>query len=130
VKNIKKAVAQLKESKEVSDVSDSEQSKGDEEGESHFLCHDRHEFQFAPVVTEFKPQIAKLFQQKYVPRLKLDLRQVVLFDSQSTIDLICNKALATDISKGRGYAIEKQRWYHECEPTGKNERIPQARVVQ
>jgi hypothetical protein len=69
VQNIKKAFAQLKERKEESDISDSEQLEGDEEGKSHFLYHDLQEFQFAQVEKEFEPLIAKLFQQKHVPRL-------------------------------------------------------------
>jgi hypothetical protein len=97
VKSIKKAFAQLKENKEESDISDSEQSGADEEGESHFLCHDRHEFQFAQLEREFEPQIAELFQQKHVLTVKLDLRQVVLLDSQSTIDLVCNRTLVTEV---------------------------------
>jgi hypothetical protein len=96
---MKKAFAQLKEAKEEPDISDSDQSEGDEEGESHFLHHDSPAFQFAQVETELEPQIAELFQQKHVPTLRLYLRQVVLLDSQSTIDLICNKALVTDVIK-------------------------------
>jgi hypothetical protein len=99
VKLMKKAFAQLKEAKEESDISDSEQSEGDEERESHFLHHDSPSFQFGQVETELEPQIAELFQQKHVPTIQLDLRQVILLDSQSTIDLICNKALVTDVFK-------------------------------
>jgi hypothetical protein len=65
----------------------------------HFLHHHSPAFQFGQVETELEPQIAELFQQKHVPTLQLDLRQVVLLDSQSTIDLICNKALVTDVFK-------------------------------
>jgi hypothetical protein len=46
---------------------------------------------------KFEPQIAKLFQQKHVSIFMFDLRQVALLDSQSTIDLICNKALVTKV---------------------------------
>jgi hypothetical protein len=61
------------------------------------LHHDSPGLQLAQVETELEPRIAELFQQKHVPVPNLDLRQVV--DSQSTIDLICNKELVTDIFK-------------------------------
>jgi hypothetical protein len=96
VKSIKKAFAHQKETKEDSDISDSEQSEGDEEGESHFLYNDGPGFQFAQVETELEPRIAELF---LLTTHKLDVRQVVLLDSQSTIDLICIKALVTDVFK-------------------------------
>ena len=95
VKSMKKAFTQLKETKEESDLSASDES----EGESHFQFHDHDEFQFAQVETEFEPQIANLFKQRHGPKLKLNLRQVILLDSQSTIDLLCNKALVTNVSK-------------------------------
>ena len=95
VKSMKKAFAQLKETKEESDLLDSDESKG----ESHFQFHDHDEFQFAQVETEFEPQIANLFKQRHGPKLKLDLRQVILLDSQSTINLLCNKALVTNAFK-------------------------------
>ena len=79
------------ETKEESDLSDSDESKG----ELHFQFHEHDEFQFVQVETEFKPQITNLFKQRHGPKLKLNLRQVILLDSQSTIDLLCNKALVT-----------------------------------
>jgi hypothetical protein len=79
---MKKAFAQMKETTEESDLSDSSPS----EGASHF------QFQFALTETEFEPQM-------HSPTLTLDLRKVILLDSQSTMDLICNRALVTKISK-------------------------------
>ena len=45
------------------------------------------------MVIEFKPHIAKLFKQMHGTRIKLDLKKVILLDSQSTMDLICDPAL-------------------------------------
>jgi hypothetical protein len=42
---------------------------------------------------KFEPQIAKLFKQTHSARIKLDLKKVILLDSQSTMDLICDPAL-------------------------------------
>jgi hypothetical protein len=92
-----------------SDISDSEASKGDSQGDSHFQF-DVDGFQFAQVATEFEPQIAQLFKQAWTntkkirkdsklaqaphsTAIKLDLREVILLDSQSTMDLFCNRAL-------------------------------------
>jgi hypothetical protein len=66
-------------------------------------------FQFTQVEHKFEPHIAKLFNQVWTntkkvrndPKLaqahctaiKLDLREVILVDSQCTMDLICNWAL-------------------------------------
>ena len=95
VKNTKKAFAQLKETKKETDFSDSNES----EGESHFQFHEHNGFQFAQVETEFEPKITALFKQRHGPKLKLDLRQVILLDSQSTMDLLCNNTLITDVFK-------------------------------
>jgi hypothetical protein len=92
VKSMKKAFTQLQKVKEAdSDISNSEGSETD----SHFQCkHD--DFHFTQVEQEFEPQIAKLFQQAWTKRhVKLDLREIVLLDSQSTMDLMCNRTLAT-----------------------------------
>ena len=91
LKSIKKAFTQLSQTREdASDISDSDPS----EGESHFQLHDG-EFQFTQVENEFEPPIAKLFKQRHEASIKLDLRQVILLDSQSTMDLICNPALVS-----------------------------------
>jgi hypothetical protein len=77
---------QLKELKEAdSDISESD---GDEEA-SHFQVDDSLQFQFAQVDQEFEPRIANLFKQNHVSTMKLDLREVILLDSQSTMDLFC-----------------------------------------
>jgi hypothetical protein len=48
--------------------------------------------QFAQV--KFEPTIVKLFKQAQ-STVKIDLREVILLDSQSTMDLFCNEALVT-----------------------------------
>ena len=51
-------------------------------------------FQFTQVEQDFKPRIAELFKQAdQRDSVKLDLREVILLDSQSTMDLMCNPAL-------------------------------------
>jgi hypothetical protein len=54
--------------------------------------------QFAQVDKEFKPCILKLFTQAR-STIKLDLREFVLLDSQSTMDLLCNASLVSKTSK-------------------------------
>lgn len=97
MKSMKKAftavntqLQQLKEAK--SDLSNSE----DEEEDSHFQCN----FQFAQMAQErttvepnFEPRNARLFKQSHGTRVKLDLKEVMLLDNQSTMDLTCNPSL-------------------------------------
>jgi hypothetical protein len=56
--------------------------------------------QFAQLDKKFEPIIAKLFKQ-VGSSIKLDLKEVILLDSQSTMDLFCNAALVRKISKSR-----------------------------
>jgi hypothetical protein len=51
----------------------------------------RHGLQFTQL--DFEPPIAKLLQPSKGNAIKLDLRKVLLLDSQSTLDLICNRNL-------------------------------------
>jgi hypothetical protein len=67
-----------------SDIYDSE---GDEEA-SHFQMDEA--LQFAQVDKGFEPIIAKLFKQNHGSNIKLDLREVILLDRQSTMDIFCN----------------------------------------
>jgi hypothetical protein len=98
LKSIKKSfttvntqLAQLKEAN--SDISESE---GEEA--SHFQVDQA--LQFAQLDKKFEPRIAKLFKQAG-SSIKLDLKEVILLDIQSTIDLFCNAALVSNISKSR-----------------------------
>jgi hypothetical protein len=54
--------------------------------------------QFAQVNKEFEPTIANLFRQAG-SLVKIDLREVILLDSQSTMDLFCNAALVRKTCK-------------------------------
>jgi hypothetical protein len=54
--------------------------------------------QFAQVKKEFEPRIAKLFKQAGLS-VKIDLREVILLDIQSTMDLFCNAALVSKTCK-------------------------------
>jgi hypothetical protein len=91
LKSIKKVVttvdtqlAQLKEA-------DSEISELEGEEVSHFQVDQ---------ALKFEPRIAKLFKQAGFS-IKLDLKEVIILDSQSTLDLFCNAALVSKISKSR-----------------------------
>jgi hypothetical protein len=80
---------QLEKLKEAeSDISESE---GEDEA-SHF--HMDAALQFAQVKKKFEPRIAKLFKQAGLS-VKIDLREVIILDSQSTMDLFCNAALVS-----------------------------------
>jgi hypothetical protein len=98
LKSIKKAftmvntqLAQLKEA-------DSDISESDGEEASHFQVDQAS--QFAQLDKKFEPIIAKLFKQAR-SSIKLDLKEVILLGSQSTMDLFCNTALVSKISKSR-----------------------------
>ena len=100
------------------------------EEESHFQFADGG-FQFTQVENEFEPQIAKLFKQTHGTKIKLDLREIILLDSQSTMDLICNPALVKKTFRvEQEHAPEEQWWDHDGDPQGKDGRLPYARVVQ
>jgi hypothetical protein len=65
-------------------------SEGDEEA-SHFQMDE--DLQFTQVDKGFEPGIAKLLNQNHGSNIKLDLREVILLDIQSTMDLFCNSAM-------------------------------------
>jgi hypothetical protein len=54
--------------------------------------------QFAQVEKEFEPRIAKLLKQAGLS-VKIDLREIILLDSQSTMDLFCKTALVSKTCK-------------------------------
>jgi hypothetical protein len=98
-KSMKKAFTtvniQLENMKEAdSDLSGSE----DDNYQSHFIMDAA--IQFAQVEKEFEPTIVNIFKQAGA-LVKIDLREVILLDSQSTMDLFCNVAL---VSKTRKFA--------------------------
>jgi hypothetical protein len=77
---------------------DSDISESEGEEASHFQV-DQY-LQFAQLDKKSEPRIAKLFKQAG-SSIKLDLKEVILLDSQSTIDIFCNAALVSKISKSR-----------------------------
>jgi hypothetical protein len=88
-----KVNTQLKKLKEAdSDLSGSE----DDDNQSHFQMD--AVIQFAQVDKEFDPTIANLFKQAG-SSVKIDLREVILLDSQSTMDIFCNVALVSKTHK-------------------------------
>jgi hypothetical protein len=98
IKSIKKAfttvntqLAQLKEADY--DISESE-------GEEALHFKVDQAFQFAQLDRKFDPRIAKLFKQTG-SSIKLDLKEVILLDSQSTMDIFCNATLVCNISKSK-----------------------------
>jgi hypothetical protein len=97
IKSMRKAFAmvntQLEKLKEAkSDISDLEA----EDEASHFQMDAA--LQFVQVEKEFEPRIVKLFKQAGLS-VKIDLREIILLDSQSTIDLFCNAALVSKTCK-------------------------------
>jgi hypothetical protein len=97
IKSIRKAFTtvntQLEKLKEAeSDISESES----EDEASHFQMDEA--LQLAQVEKEFEPRIAKLFKQAGLS-VKIDLREIILLDSQSTMDLFFNAALVCNTCK-------------------------------
>jgi hypothetical protein len=98
LKSIKKSfttfntqLAKLKESN--TDISESE---GEEA--AHFQVDQA--LQFAQVDKKFEPRIDKHFKQTG-SSITLDYREVILLDSQSTMDLFCNTALVSKTRKSK-----------------------------
>jgi hypothetical protein len=80
---------QLEKLKEAeSDISELE---GEDEA-SHFQMDAA--LQFTQVEKEFNPRIVKLFKQAGLS-VKIDLWEIIILDSQSTMDLFCNAALVS-----------------------------------
>jgi hypothetical protein len=100
IKSIKKTFTmvntQLEKLKEAeSDISESEE---EDNAALHFQMDVA--LQFAQVDIEFKPRIAKLFKQAG-SKIKLDLREIIILDIQSMMDLFCNAALVSKTSKSK-----------------------------
>jgi hypothetical protein len=84
-----------------SDISYSEE---DEEA-SHFQMDKA--LQFAQVYKGFDPKKMKLFKKNHGSKMKLDLREVILLYSQSTMDLFCNSAMLGKTIKSASSMILK-----------------------
>ena len=65
----------------------------------------KSDFQLAQFYEEFEPRIASLFNQTAGSNAglkpKLNLREVILLDSQSTVDLFCNLYLVEKNTKSK-----------------------------
>jgi hypothetical protein len=70
------------------------------EGEEALHFQVDQALQFAQLDKKFEPRIAKIFKQAG-SSIKLDLKEVILLDSQSTMDIFCNTALVSKISRSR-----------------------------
>jgi hypothetical protein len=70
---------------------DISESEGEDEA---FYFQMDEALQFTQVKKEFEPRITKLFKQAGLS-VKIDLREIILLDSQSTMDLFCNAALVS-----------------------------------
>ena len=88
-----------------SDLSDYE----DEDEASHFhmegINFGKSEFQFAELDEEFEPCIASIFNltasRNVGTKTKLNLREVIFLDIQSTMNIFCNQALVEKNTKAR-----------------------------
>jgi hypothetical protein len=76
---------------------DSDLSESEEDKDQLYFQMDAA-LQFAQVDKEFEPFIANIFKQA-VSLVKIDLREVILLDSQSTTELLCNSALVRNTCK-------------------------------
>jgi hypothetical protein len=56
--------------------------------------------QFAQLDKKFEPRMATIFKQAG-SSIKLDIKEVILLNSQSNMDIFCNTALVRNISKSR-----------------------------
>ena len=81
--------------------SDSDLSGDDDEEEALHLQIAGRVFQFTSLNKEFKPHTEKLFNQAQDVNNNLDLRKIILLDSQSKMDLLCNPSLIAETFKSR-----------------------------
>jgi hypothetical protein len=82
------------------DLSD---SKSDEEGDSHFQTGTQPGYQMMQHETtlqqSFEKRNADVLFKLGGSKNKIDLRNVILLDSQSTMDLFCNPQLVKEVTK-------------------------------
>jgi hypothetical protein len=129
-KNLTKAFTQLQKTTEQdSDLSGSES----EEEDSHFQLGDGFQFTQMNVkqtAIEFEPQIAKLFKQTHGTKIKLDLKKVILLDSQSIMDLICDPALVElTFKSSHSMRLKRNGRTMEVKKTSNHARISCARMI-
>ena len=73
---------------------DQQRKKCGQTGQGKNISRASSAYQFYQVEATFDPPIATLFQQasKFGSTLPFDLKKVLLLDSQSTVDLFCNRS--------------------------------------
>jgi hypothetical protein len=98
IKSIKKAFTTVNTQRAQLKEADSDISELEGEEASHFQVDQA--LKFAQLDKKFEPRITKLFKQTG-SLIKLDLKEVILLDSHSTMDLFCNAALVIKISKSK-----------------------------
>jgi hypothetical protein len=98
LKSIKKAFTMVNTQLTQLKEADSDISESEGEEVSHFQVD--QSLQFVQLDEKCEPIIAKLFKQSG-SSIKLDLKEVILLDIESTMDLFYNAALVSNISKSR-----------------------------
>jgi hypothetical protein len=98
LKSMKKAFTTVNTQLELLKEADSDiyDSEWDEEA-SHFQMDEA--LQFAQFDKGFEPIISKLFEHNHGSKIKLKLKEVILLDIQSTMDLFCNLAMVGNTIK-------------------------------
>jgi hypothetical protein len=105
VKKLKKDLKSIKKlfttvNTQIAQLEEADYDISELEGEESSYFQVGQALQFAQLDKKFEPIIAKLFK-KTDSSIKLDLKEVIFLDSQSTMDLFCNAALLINISKSR-----------------------------
>jgi hypothetical protein len=90
-KKISKAFTTVNAKLEQLKESESDLSGSEGEEASHFQY--KESFQFTQLESKFGPNISNMFKQAHGDKITLDLKNIILLDSQSTMDLFCNKNL-------------------------------------
>jgi hypothetical protein len=115
-KKLKKSFATLSmKIDELENESDLSRSDSDEDADSHFQTGTlsgfqmmQHEtaIQFGYQMVERETTLQQTFEKRNAdvlfkngPKIKLDLRKIILLDSQSTMDLFCNLELVEEVTK-------------------------------
>ena len=102
-KSVSQVLTQLQTPPEAdSDLSDVSDISASPDGDNLFQVSS--DYQFHQVEATFDPPIARLFQQasrpsKFASTPPFDLKTVILLDSQSTMDLFCNRSYVQTVSR-------------------------------
>lgn len=97
LKSLQKAMTQLQSVNNSETALSISNSTNEHDFHMQFFIHNG--FQFSTLNEHFDSDIRLVFNQAESKKIKLDLREVILLDSQSTIDLLCNYKLVRKIFK-------------------------------